>query len=182
MTIYPAFNNTAQTAQNIHDDILIAAVRTRDTAKIEKALADGANPNTHNALPLRIAASNKDYLSAKTLMLHNADSAYAEMCINNELSNVPRTRVHAGDVSYDVPATGKDQERERQLYQESSTLREFREAFLTVSLPQAQINLLRDIQTRLTRLEAQMQELTAPSKLEKNGKLPAPSHLKPAGA
>ena len=177
---FGSFNNAADdNAQRKKDNLLIAAVKAQDARRIEQALADGADPNTQDGLPLRIAAENNDYLTVKNLMEHHADIGYAILRVEQENNVIPREYKGNGTFSFRAPTTAEGQTLEKKLRNQSNMLQTFQKTYLESSLPQEQMNLLREMNTRLIRLEKQVKDLTEPQKLEKSGaKLSAPT---PAG-
>lgn len=169
-----SFNKSAETEKK--NKVLLHAVRTGDAEKITLALQNGADPNTQNGLPLRIAAENNDYLAAKKLMEHHADLGYALMRAEQENSAIPREIKGSGLFAYSTPKTIEGSGLEQQLLKQIGHLKTFHKTYIESSLPQEQMNLLRDMNARLIRLEKQVKELTEPQKLEKSGtKLAAPT-------
>lgn len=180
MTFGNQFNEKGMT-QEKRDNLLIAAINGRDPAKIERALAEGADPNARDGLPLRTAAENDDYLSAKILMRHHADIGYALMRAQVEENAIPREVKGSGLFAFSVPTTQEGRALETKLNKQISQLKSFQATYLSSSLPQEQMHLLQEMHARLIKLEKQINDLTAPSKLEKSGKLTGPQALKPPG-
>lgn len=174
------FNEKGMT-QDKRDNLLIAAINSRDLEKIERALKEGADPNARDGLPLRLTAENDDYLSAKKLLQHNADIGYALMRTQAEHDAIPREIKSGALFSYSVPKTEEGRTLETKLGRQLGKLKVFQETFISSTLPQEQLQLMHEMNARLIRLEKQVKELTEPRKIEKSGKLPAPQSLKPQG-
>lgn len=180
MTFGNAFNEKGMT-QDKRDNLLLAAVNARDPGRIERAVTEGADPNARDGLPLRLAAENDDYLSAKKLMLLDADIGYALLRAQVEHDAIPRERQGSGMFSFYTPKTQEGRTLESKLIRQIGKLKTFQETYLSSTLPQEQMQLLREMNARLIKLEKQVNDLTAPSKIEKSGKLAAPQPLKPPG-
>lgn len=180
MTFGNEFNEKGMT-QDKRDNLLLAAVNGRDPGRIERAIADGADPNARDGLPLRLAAENDDYLSAKKLMLLDADIGYALMRAQVEHEAIPRERQGSGMFSFYTPKTQEGRTLEGKLNRQIGKLQKFQETYISSTLPQEQMQLLRDMNARLMQLEKQVKDLAAPSKIEKSGKLSTPQSLKPPG-
>jgi len=180
MTLGADFNVKGMT-QDKRDNILIAAVKARDPEKIARVLQDGADPNARDGLPLRTAAENDDYLSAKALMLHHADIGYALLRAQAEHNAIPRESKGTGLLTAIVPQTEEGRGTEIKLNHQINKLTAFQKTFISSTLPQEQLHLLREMNTRLIKLEKQVHDLTAPSRIEKSGKLPAPQSLRAPG-
>lgn len=177
---FGSFNSAADdTTQRKKDNLLLAAVKAGDANRIEQALAEGANPNTQDGLPLRITAENDDYLTAKTLMQQNADIGYALLQARTENEAIPREYKGSGVFSYRQAKTSEGRVLEQKLNKIIGRLDTFQKTYLESSMPQEQMILMREMQERLIRMEKQIKQLTEPQKLEKSGtKLSAPT---PAG-
>lgn len=175
-----SFNAIADEAtQRKKDNLLLSAVKTGDANRIAQAVAEGADPNTQNGLPLRITAENDDYLTAKTLMQHHADIGYALMQARTENDAIPREYKGSGVFAYRQPRTSEGRALEQKLNKIIGRLDTFQKTYLESSMPQEQMILMREMQERLIRMEKQIKQLTEPQKLEKSGaKLSAPT---PAG-
>lgn len=174
---FGSFNRAADdTTQRKKDNLLIAAVKAQDVRRIEQALADGADPNTQDGLPLRLAAENDAYLIAKNLMQHHADIGYAILQARTENNAIPRELSGSGIFTSYVPRTSEGKEQERKLGKILPRLEAFQKTYLESTLPQEQMILIRDMQERLIRMEKQIEQLTEPQKLEKSGiRLAAPT-------
>ena len=180
MSLGADFNEKGMT-QDKRDNLLIAAVNARDPGKIERAFTDGADPNARDGLPLRLTAENDDYLSAKKLILQGADIGYALLRAQAEHDAIPRERQGSGMLSFYTPKTPDGRTLERKLNRQIGKLKTFQETYISSTLPQEQMQLLREMNARLMQLEKQVKDLAAPSKIEKSGKLPAPQSLTPQG-
>ncbi len=180
MTFSTDFNEKSN-AQEKRDNLLIAAIHSRDLEKIERALKEGADPNARDGLPLRTAAENDDYLSAKHLIKHNADIGYALMRTQVEHDAIPRERHGSGLFSFYEPKTAEGRALETKLNRQLGKLKSFQECYISSSLPQEQMQLMHEMNARLIQLEKQIKDLTEPRKIEKSGKLPAPQSLNPQG-
>lgn len=175
-----SFNSVADdAAQAKKDNLLFAAVKAQNAQRITQALAEGANPNAQNGLPLRITAENDDYLTAKTLMQHHADIGYALLQARTENDAIPREYKGSGVFAYRQPRTSEGRALEQKLGKIIGRLDTFQKTYLESSIPQEQMILIREMQERLIRMEKQIKQLTEPQKLEKSGaKLSPPT---PAG-
>ena len=163
---FSSFNENSDASWK-HNNLLYAAISAGDAEKAARAIKDGANPNADDGKPLRMCVDKDDYLMAKALMLNGADIGHARLRCRHDIDTIPTKHHKIHGISFDVPATDADLQNRKRLMAQGERLETFQQTFNDTSLPQEQLRLMQEINTRLMRLEKEVKQLSEPQPLGK---------------
>ncbi len=139
--------------QSKKTNLLLAAIGSREAARILQVIEYGADVDAEDGRPLRLCAENDDYKTAKLLFTKGADIECAIHSTEKDICAIPMSMQMPS-----IPEDPKEYTRYTKLNQTLERLKKYRQSLFESVLPQLYMQKLEQILQNQNRFAAKLEQ------------------------